>query len=539
MTRWLLMAALIGMAACSRQPEPTAAGSGATQEPAAAPAKAGIAWVRSQSTADVDAAFARAKAEKLPVFLFWTAAWCPPCNQVKSTIFTRSDFIDKSRAFVPIYVDGDTPSGQALGKRFSVGGYPTMVLLRPDGSELTRLAGSVEPAKYMQLLDRGLGGGPSAKELLAAALAGKPLAADDWRQLAFYSWGTDEQQLVIASDAPAALLSLAAACPPEQRESASRLVLQALSMAARAKESERPKINKGDATASLRSVLARPELVREHFDLVAFSGDDVIPFLTAPKSKDRIELTAAWNAALEQLSIDRTLSNAGRVWVAMGKVSLARIDNKNGPLPEALLAEVRATAARVDRDTTDVDERQSVITAAGALLSEAGLLDESDVLLTAELERSHSPYYYMLELADNAKKRGTPTGNAAALDWARQAWETSKGPATRLQWGGVYVRYLIDLTPKETAQIEKVAAGIISELPPQPGSLSARSQKSLERMSGRLVGWNKNGSQDAVLARLHTQIVPVCAQAASDAAERASCEALFKPASRSPATSGT
>lgn len=536
MTRWLLIAALMGLAACSRQPETTAAGSAASQTPAAAPAKAGIAWVRSQSSADVEDAFARAKADNLPVFLFWTAAWCPPCNQVKSTIFTRSDFIDKSRAFVPIYVDGDTPSGQALGKRFSVGAYPTMVLLRPDGSELTRLAGSVEPAKYMQLLERGLGGGPSAKELLASALAGKPLGPDDWRQLAYYSWGTDEQQLVPAKDAPATLLKLAAACPAEQRESSSRLVLQAISMAGRSKENERPKINKSDVTASLRSLLARPELVREHYDLVAFSGDELIPYLTAPKSKDRIELTAAWDAALDQLSTDRTLSNAGRVWVTLGKVGLARMDNKNGPLPEALLADVRATAVRADRDTTDLDERQSVITAAGSLLSEAGLLDESDALLTAELERSHSPYYYMLELADNAKKRGTPAGNAAALDWARQAWETSKGPATRLQWGGVYVRYLIDLAPKDTTQIENVAAAIIRELPPQTGALSARSQKSLERMSGRLVGWNKNGGHDAVLARLHTQIVPVCAQAASDVAERTSCEALF---TKSSSTSGT
>ena len=69
------------------------------------------------------------KANK-PVFLFWTAAWCPPCNHVKSTIFTRDEFVAKSRSFVPVYVDGDTPGGQALGKRFNVSGYPTM--LRAD-----------------------------------------------------------------------------------------------------------------------------------------------------------------------------------------------------------------------------------------------------------------------------------------------------------------------------------------------------------------------------------------------------------------------
>jgi len=525
------MAAVLGLAACSK-PEsagpPAATGTKAT---AGTPTKPEIAWVHSQSTADVEKAFAKAKAENLPVFLFWTAAWCPPCNQVKSTIFTRSDFIEKSRGFIPIYVDGDTPSGQALGKRFSVGGYPTMVLLRPDGSELTRLAGSVEPAKYMQVLDRGLGGGPSATQVLAAALAGKPLTADDWRLLAFYSWETDEQQLVPDKDAPATLLKLAAACPPDQRESASRLVLQALATTARAKEGERPKVDKADAIASLRSLLARPELVRENYDLFAFSGDDIVGLLTAPRSRERTELIAAWSAALEQLSADRTLSNAGRVWVTMGKVNLARVDNKDGPLPEALVTQVRTTAARADRDTTDLNERQSVITAAGAMLADAGLLDESDALLTSELERSHSPYYYMLQLADNAKTRGTPAGKLAAIDWARQAYEGSKGPATRLQWGGVYVRYLIELAPTDAARIEKVATSVVAELPAESGAFSARNQKNLERLSKRLLGWNKGHTNDAVLARLHTQVAAVCPQAAADAAERASCEALFTPTS--------
>jgi len=135
MNRLILPAvALLLLAGCSKTPE--------TQGPGAALAPSTeIAWVRPTAVTDVDRTFEQAKTASKPVFLFWTAAWCPPCNQVKSTIFTRPEFIAKSRSFVPVYVDGDTPSGQALGKRFSVSAYPTMVLLRPDGSEITRLAG--------------------------------------------------------------------------------------------------------------------------------------------------------------------------------------------------------------------------------------------------------------------------------------------------------------------------------------------------------------------------------------------------------------
>jgi thioredoxin-related protein len=518
--------ALLVLTACSKAPDspsPTVS---------SAPAKNEIAWVRPAAMTDVDSVFERAKSSNQPVFLFWSAAWCPPCNQVKSTIFTRPDFIDKSRSFVPVYVDGDTPSGQALGKRFSVGAYPTMVLLRPDGSEITRLAGSVEPAKYMQVLEHGISGGSSARQALAAAMAGTPVTTEDWRLLAFYSWETDEQQIVPKVDVPATLLKLAHACPPEQREASSRLVLQAVAASATAKGEVKPVADKADALASLQSILARPELVREHYDLIAGYASQMVAYTTAPKSKAREQLIAQWNAALDALVADATLSNAGRIWALNGKVDLARLDNKDGPLPKPLLVLVREQAARADRETTDINERQSVITSTGALLADAGLLDESDALLSIELERSHSPYYYMLGLASNARKRGTPESKVAAIEWARQAYETSKGPATRLQWGGAYVNYLLELAPADAARIEAAAGSVIGEAAKSPDAFSARSRRSLERLSERLQKWNKEGTHDKLIARLHEKMAPACAAEALDATDRTACTVLFTPAER-------
>jgi thiol-disulfide isomerase/thioredoxin len=480
--------------------------------------------------ADVDGAFARAKAGNQPVFVFWTAEWCPPCNQVKSTIFNREDFIAKSRSFVPLFVDGDTPSGQALGKRFSVGGYPTMVLLRPDGTEITRLAGSVEPASYLQVLDHGIAGGASARDALASALAGKPLPASDWRLLAFYSWETDEQQILPKATAPATLIKLANACPAEQREAASKLTLQAIAASATAKDGVKPAAGKADALASLKSILARPELVRENYDLLAFYSADMVRYTTAPKSTARQALVESINGVLDRLIADATLSNGGRMWALSGKVDLARLDNPSGPLPEPLLAQVREQVARADQDTTNLDERQSVITAAGGILADAGLLDESDALLQAELKRSHSPYYYMSGLAANARKRDTPESKAAAVAWAQQAYEFSKGPATRLQWGGGYINYLLELAPADAARIEAAANNVVGEAVAMPDAFSARSRSSLERLSKRLQKWNKDGKHDALLAQLQGKMAPVCAAAELAPADRSACERLFVPA---------
>src|SRR5437588_630771 len=87
-----------------------------------------IDWMPAATDADVDKAFALGKQSGKPVFLYWGAVWCPPCNQVKATLFSRPDFVERSHAFVPVYVDGDKPAAQKIAARFKVSGYPTMIL---------------------------------------------------------------------------------------------------------------------------------------------------------------------------------------------------------------------------------------------------------------------------------------------------------------------------------------------------------------------------------------------------------------------------
>ena len=83
-----------------------------------------------------------------------------------------------------------------------------------------------------QVLTLGMNAARPVNAVLADAL-GRPasLDANDWRLLAFYSWDTDQQQVVAKDRLPRTLLALADACPSRRPDTAMRLRLKALAAA--------------------------------------------------------------------------------------------------------------------------------------------------------------------------------------------------------------------------------------------------------------------------------------------------------------------
>ena len=215
------------------------------------------------------------------MFVYWGAKWCPPCNQVKATLFNRQDFIERSRAFVPVYVDGDSPGAQKIGARFKVSGYPTMVLFTPQGQEVTRLPGEVEPVRYTEVLTLGMNAARPVSAVLADALA-KPasLTANDWRLLAFYSWDTDHQQVTSKDRLPATLLALADAAPKDAPDVAMRLRLKALVAA----DAKKPVPVDAATRAAVVALLGDAAQTREQTDMVTDYAAEIVRALSAKGS---------------------------------------------------------------------------------------------------------------------------------------------------------------------------------------------------------------------------------------------------------------
>lgn len=484
---------------------------------------ADVAWQAAASDAEVDRAFAAARSAGKPVFLYWGAVWCPPCNQVKATLFSRPDFVERSRAFVPVYVDGDKPGAQKVAARFRVQGYPTMILFKPDGTEITRLPGEVDPERYLLALSAALEAQVPVRDLVTRALAGQALEPQQWRLLAFYSWDTDQDQVIPAKQLASRLEELAARAPQNLPAVRDRLALKALGFRADLGPAEGKSLDA--ARALVDRFLQDPASASLHADLLTASAADLVKWL-APAGQARRALAQRWDGALSGLvAREPGLSKVARLDALDARVALWKLTADGEQLSVPQRKQVLTEVAQLVAATADRYERQAVVPSAAHVLREAGLIDESDEVLKAELPRAVAPYYHMLGLAGNAKKRKDAV---AALRWYEEAWRTSEGPATRLQWGANYVGNLLELAPDDVPRIEKAARSLIGELKPGAETFYERNQRALSRMLSRLTQWQgKDQGRKLAVANIRQQLAATCAKLPAKDAGRANCNQLL------------
>jgi len=488
-----------------------------------------IAWF----AGGVEQAFEVARAEDKPLFLYWGAVWCPPCNQVKSTIFTRQEFIGKSRLFIPVYLDGDTESAQIWGDKFDVLGYPSLLVFDSSGNELTRIPGGIDIEAFATVLDLALNEIRPARSVLQAVLAGsEDLTDDDFKLLAYHSWEQDDDSGIPEDDRVTTFRLLADRTPATLACERSRLFIQYL-MTALATESdedagfELTAAERKEAVARLLAILEDPVRVRANLDFFRYYAGLVVGRLTADDSPERRELMDGWVAAMGAVWRDETLSVTVRLGSLAPEIQLCTLEDKEACVPPEILEQVKERVAWAEHEANEVHERHAAINTATSLLTSAGLNEEARALLLGELERSAAPYYLMGWLSDLAEEAGD---KEQAIDWLQRAYAIAPGRATRFQWGTNYLIGLMEMAPGDADRIESEAVELLGELLALDDAFNGRNKSRLARLEKGLASWNEDGSHNSRVAVIREKVRSACVDLPDASDERLLCKGFLSPA---------
>jgi protein disulfide-isomerase len=481
----------------------------------------GIAWFNG----DVNAAFATAKSSGKPVLLYWGAQWCPPCKQLKSAVFNRPDFIEKSKLFVAVYLDGDLPDAQKFGDEFRVTGYPTVVVLKSDRTEITRIAGNMDLSLYAGVLDNALGDVRPVKDVIDIAVKGEgPLAADDCRRLAYHAFGLEDEGVFPAARLQSAFENAARTCPAELSRERARLHIRAAEQATIRQKDTIAKGGKADksltvAIVRVNELLADQKLAMANAD--ALRGLRGEFFLAARQTLPQLAptLRQRWMTTADAATANQDFAPADQLAAQLMKITAAKAFAVDGKVPTDVRSVALATASKMLAVQQEAYVRAGVVNSAINIYIALDDWERARDLLSLEATTSNTPHYYIGDLADVEEHLGNTQRSVELL---AEAYAQANGPASRFQWGYQYLEGLLRLTPDDLPTIEKVGLEVIAELD-GPNRIHRRTLSRLNKLDQKLRDWNNSAARAAVTAKLRASVLSACQKSKVDGATSAGC----------------
>jgi thiol-disulfide isomerase/thioredoxin len=500
-------------------------------KPASAAQAAEIDWF----DGTVEEAFEIAKKERRPVFLYWGAVWCPPCHALRTKLFTQPEFVARLAAAIPVYLDGDTERAQIWGEKLGTYGYPTVIVLDPDGREITRIQGTLPPAEYGEAVTRAIEGSRPVTDIVASLEEGGPGAVSpaELSTVAFYSFEQDQTLKLDIARRRAMFERLRRETPGElEVERARFLTLELFALADESDDIPAATLTseqREELTAGLNAVLSDRTLRNANLDLVLYGSRDVVKLLAPEPGAGRDALVASWIEAAKAIRDDQSLSTDDRVTSFLPRLRLATLDAEPAsggeapPVPEELRREIREGVKWAGDQVSDEDEMQAVMNTMAGLLEDAGLAEEAGALLQEKMDRTTAPYYYMGWLAGIEAESGN---KEKAVNLYREAWLSARGSGSgstmsAFRWGSSYLRRALQYTPDKVEMISADTETIVGDLLAGPDAFAGGNWSRLQALATAMRKWSEENAEARaqVVESLTAQVAGACDRFPDDGPE--------------------
>lgn len=472
-----------------------------------------------------------AKKEKKPLFVYWGAVWCPPCNVLKSTLFTEKKFTQATQDYVSVYLDGDTEEAQSWGETLKVMGYPTLMLLTPEGQEIMRLSPYNTTEDLVNTMGYVKNQWSPISETLDQLLAAGTVDVQKLKIISNYSWSQDKD----ARDNPKKYFDKLyeldkKLVDPSYAKEKSQIFMSALSLELNGiKEKEKLSVKrKNELRERVEAIVKNPAQLEANVAIFAYDDVAIVNHLTQANVKkaispDRKNFITLYLQKLKDLRSTATMNYDNYYSTYYPIVDFHK--EYQWPLEESdkkALVEYSEKALATSKG--DAKKRVALMSHITYLLFQMGEKQKAKDLLLAEMKTAINPYYLMSTMGYFEKEEGQ---KSKALEWYEKAYKAAEGPATQLQWYGNYIKNLIKLAPEKKSEIKQHVQALMQDYTKMADAYLGRNYRVLESVKKSLTDWSKDKKDQIWMKSLKKEGLNRCLKSDQEI-HRKNCEKFYK-----------
>ena len=385
-----------------------------------------------------DAAIEASRTQKKPLFIYWGATWCPPCNEIKKEIFSQEKFPAAVEGFIPVALDGDSDQAQMWGERFGAVGYPTILILDSEQQVRLRILGAISWKSFEAALTAVNQTPAALLPTLQKLSRGEQLSPTEWSLISWSDWENLEAAQ-LSNQLPLALaLNILQKIPETMKAERSRLANFILSNAESAPD---------EIAATIRNRWNDLfTLVTDHDQALqiaaAFLTENVstlkwsfTPDLTPDTQRARV---ASWSKALDSLEKVAPDSDTYKIKVLVARCAIWQLSPNGDEAKSSLRSSLDKLSKKI-ANGKDPYLKKSLLPGLADGYDSLGDQKEAINLLRRAAYTSDTPWYFYSHIAWLVGHGGDKN---KAVEWSEKAMNAAMGSATKLQWTFGYIKTL-------------------------------------------------------------------------------------------------